>query len=280
MKHLLTQGEISRLMPDNTWGGWSGEVHLIKHENKKYVVRRCTSLKKAKYYEFLNKLFEKDGFLPKFLGRHGKDVFYEYIEGRDLRENEKMEIFEKIGEIMAKINKKIPSKENNLRFNSLIKELETGNYTKVTKAQFVRKKRGIKEVPKKQLSKIEAKKLRKKFKELKNKFGNTSSYEMVDPTPGNFRTCKNKVYLVDIEAIKDNRAKGYGISKFFLNWGNIPKRKKAFLEGYNKFNSSKFLTKDYNGFIDLNFLIIELNFQAQTGKDTKKTKERLLEIIN
>ena len=75
MKHILKKGEITILLTDDeSGGGLSKEVHLIKYEDKKYVVRRCEDLATARRYEDISKKFEKYGFLPKFLGRFGKDV--------------------------------------------------------------------------------------------------------------------------------------------------------------------------------------------------------------
>ncbi len=87
MKHILKEGEINLLLSESG-GGLSNEVHLIKHDGKNYIVRKCDSLKRARGYELISKKLERYGFLPKFLGRYGKDVLYEYVEGRDLREKD------------------------------------------------------------------------------------------------------------------------------------------------------------------------------------------------
>ncbi len=265
-------------MPDGEGGGLTGEVHLIKHDNKKYVVRKCDKLAKAIYYEHLSRIFEKNRFLPKFLGRHGKNVFYEFIEGRDLKQDEKIKIFREIGIIMAKVNGVKINKKINSEFHKLLRELETGNYGPNLKVRIARKRRKIRKTPKKQLSASETNKIRKLYKRLNKILKPKLTYEITDPTYGNFRLSKNKLYLVDIESIKI-RIKGYGISKFLSGWGKLPKRKKEFLNGYNKFHSTNFLTEEYQKFIDLNFLITSLNFQAQTGKDTKQTKDKLISLI-
>ncbi|MBI2044401.1 hypothetical protein HYT24_03490, partial [Candidatus Pacearchaeota archaeon] len=67
MKYLLTKGEISELINDSG-GGLSGEVYLVKHKDKKYILRKCKNIQRAKKYEFVSSKFEKYGFLPKFLG--------------------------------------------------------------------------------------------------------------------------------------------------------------------------------------------------------------------
>ena len=67
MKKILKEGKKSLLLPDDEGGALSGEVHLIEHENKKYVVRICSDLKKAKYYEDISKKLEKKEDYPCFL---------------------------------------------------------------------------------------------------------------------------------------------------------------------------------------------------------------------
>jgi len=67
MKKILEKGKKSLLLPDGEGGALSGEVHLIEHENKKYVVRICSDLKKAKYYEDISKKLEKKEDYPCFL---------------------------------------------------------------------------------------------------------------------------------------------------------------------------------------------------------------------
>jgi len=75
----LRKGNLKRLLPDDeeSGGGLSREVHLLKYDNEKYVLRRCRDLKTAKSYEKLSKDFENWKIFPKFLGRSGKDVLFE-----------------------------------------------------------------------------------------------------------------------------------------------------------------------------------------------------------
>lgn len=75
MKHILKKGKISLLLPEGQGGGLSGEVHLVEHVDKKYVVRRCSDILIAKEYENISKRFAKYHFLPKFLGELEK-MFY------------------------------------------------------------------------------------------------------------------------------------------------------------------------------------------------------------
>jgi hypothetical protein len=49
MKHLLEEGDITRLFSDEG-GGDTGEVHLLKHNEKKYVLRIAPNVKTANSY--------------------------------------------------------------------------------------------------------------------------------------------------------------------------------------------------------------------------------------
>lgn len=279
MKKVLKEGEIKLLLPEGVGGGLTGETHLIKHDNKKYVLRKCEAFSKARYYEHLSNKFEKYGFFPKLIERIGKNVFFEYIEGRDLKhKGEKAQYIEQIGKILGTINKfEFENKIGNL-FLRQVKECASGNYNPSLKVLAARKRRNIIKKPKKVLTDKQAKEILKKFYKFKKKLNPKIVYECTDPMPGNFRVKKDKIYLVDIESIKP-RYKGLGISKFLLEWGKTSLKKKKFIEGYKKMNSLNFFDEEYKKFIDLNFLMQRLNFQVQTGKDYKPTIEKLNQFI-
>ncbi|MBT7238087.1 hypothetical protein HN865_04495 [Candidatus Woesearchaeota archaeon] len=279
MKKILKGGKIKLLLPEGEGGGLTGETHLVEYDHQKYVLRKCETLSKSRYYEHLSKKFEKYGFFPKFLGRLGKNVFFEYIEGRDLRSNEeKTEYLFEIGKILGIINKfSFENKFENL-FNKQLKELTSGVYVPSLKVLMAREKRNIRKKPKKVLTDKQYKEILKCFKKLKKELNPKIVYECTDPMPGNFRVRKNKIYLVDIESIKP-RYKGLGMNKFILEWGKTPLKKNKFIEGYNQHSSLSYFTDEYKKFIDLNFLIQRLNFQVQTGKDYIPTVEKVLRFI-
>lgn len=279
LKKIINEGEISQLFPEGEGGGLTGETHLVKHNNQKFVLRRCESISKAKYYEHLSEKFEKFGFLPKLIGRSGKNVLFEYIEGRDLKgKGERIKYIGEIGKILGIINKfKFESKTENL-FCKQIRECVSGKYKPSLKVLIARKRRKIRKKPKKVLTEKQAKSILKLFNKIKSKLKAKIVYECTDPMPGNFRVRKNKIYLVDIESIKP-RYKGLGVSKFLLEWGKDPLKKRKFIEGYEKSNSLKFFNKEYKKFIDLTFLIQRLHFQVQTGKDYDLTLEKINRFI-
>jgi thiamine kinase-like enzyme len=280
MKHLLKEGEISLLLPEGEGGGLSGEVHLIKHRNEKYVVRRCDKLSKAKLYESLSQKFEKQGFLPRLLGRHGKDVFYEYVEGRDLTKKEKMDVFYQIGKICAQINKVKVGGSLDKRFKIQIKELETGKFKFNKKESERRKRNKVTNKPKPIFDKKKAKEIKKVYKLLKQKSRSVLTLDANDVAQGNFRIDKtDKVYFVDIEAIK-SKVRGFGIGKFYLRWGKTPAKQKAFNKGYSSVSSLKFLTTEYNDFITLSFLMQRINYGVKIhNKDFFEKELELLDQI-
>ena len=256
MKHLLEKGKISILLSDNNNAGWSGEVHLIEYKKEKYVVRRAKTLVKAKYYEKISNQLEKQGFLPKFLCRLGRDALYEYIDGRDLRKKESAAIIKQIGAISAQINKIEFKGSINLRFNTQIKETTTGIFKKINK-----KVRPL-------LSEERATVIKKLYNALRKEVNPKITLDANDISPNNFRLRNGKVYFVDVEAIKP-RIKGFGIGKAFTKWFKTPQERMEFINGYNSVSSTKFLTERYLDFIFLNFLVQELNYTCMFGKKFK-----------
>ena len=75
-----------------------------------------------------------------------------------------------------------------------------------------------------------------------------------DVYPENFRLRKEKVYFVDIEAIKP-LFRGHGIAKSFIKWFKTNKQREKFKEGYKSAASLNFLTKDYLQFLYLNYFM-------------------------
>lgn len=254
MKHLLKSGEISKLFSDKGCIGWSGEVHLIKHMGKKYVLRKSQNLKRARFYELASKKLEKYGFLPKFLGRFGKNVIFEYIEGRDLTKNEKPAVIRQLGAISAYVNKTNINGSFSSRFRRQIKECISGEFGYIKKMPI--------------LSEGQAKKVKSLYQYLKKNINTNLSWDVNDVVPENFRIRDGKVYLVDIESI-GTRVKGLGIGKAFIKWFKSFSERKIFLEGYNSASNTGFLTEKYLDFIFLNFLIQELNYTLLYGTKSK-----------
>ncbi|MCH7850545.1 MAG: hypothetical protein IH845_02775 [Nanoarchaeota archaeon] len=278
MKEMLKKGEISILLPEEGGGGLSGEVHLVTYENKKIVIRRCKTLAKAKYYEFLSKKFKKYGFLPKFLGRYGKDVAYEFLEGRDLRGKEKLWVFEEVGRIGGIINNTNINENIDLEFYKTLRELVNGNFSFKEKVAIRRKRSKIKTKPKEVFTKKEALEIKNLYKKIKKKVKPRITLDAVDFTSGNFRISNGKIYLVDIECIKPS-IQGQGISKFLKNWGKTRQRKNAFIKGYKKSNNLDLNNQEYKDLIDLRFAVQALWFKIQVARNLEGDLNTLKNLL-
>lgn len=266
MKHLLGTGKPELLMSDSGGGCLSGEAHLVRQEGQRYVVRRCDTLSRAKRYEEFSRCFGKYGFLPEFLGRSGKDVFYEYIEGRDLRKNEPLKVFEQIGKIAAHINEINAEGSVSTRFYRQVRELVTGNFAMNPKVLVKRIRVKGWRKPKPLLTEQYARRVRACFKHLERETNPTLALDANDINPTNFRLRKGKVYFVDVEAIKP-RIKGFGIGKCYLTWAKSPKKRRAFEKGYSSVSSIDFLTEEYLDFIFLNFVLQKINYAVNIFQD-------------
>lgn len=278
MNKLLKRGSVEILIPERAGGGLTGETHLLKVDNQKFVLRKCADLDKANFYKKMSGKFEKKGFFPKLIDKKGKNVLYEFIKGRDLRgKKERLDNIEEVGKILAIINKEKFKGRFSDPFETQIKELKTGKYIPSLKVKIAREKRNITAKPKKLLTEKQAKEILKYYKNKKTELKPEIVYDCGDPTPGNFRLRNGKVYLVDVDSIKP-RYKGFGISKFFLEWGKTKNKQEKFIKGYKSKNKINFLTEEYRDLIDLIFLVQRLNFQAQTGKDTKETYEKIISL--
>lgn len=277
MKKILKQGDISIIINEGG-GALTGEVHLIKYEGKKYILRKCLTLKRAKFYEEVEEKLGKYGFLPKIIKRYRKNLIYEYIEGRHLRRNECLLVFEEIGKIVGRINS-IKSNKKDTRFDENLKNLLTGRFKPNIKIRMRRKRSKIKRKPKKIIDKKEYGDLKKLHSELKKKVKVNVMWDTSDITVTNFILKGNKVYLVDVDSIKP-ALKGYGISKFFDTWAKTPQRRKAFRKGYESALSLKYMDKNYEELINLEFLIQRLNWHNHTGGDMSKDLKKLKDYVS
>lgn len=279
---LMKKSQISLLLPEDKieGGGLSGEVHLLKYKNKKYVLRKAQNLKQAKYYEFISKKLEKFGFLPKFLGRYGKNVFYEYIEGRDFRKNEVAKKFEDLRRIAAYVNSLKTNKNPERHFMLLLKQLNTGKFQttdKIERRKMLDKKFGIKRniYNKSLFSNKKTKNIKDIFVELKKDLKPETTLDVHGILPGNFRVTKNqKVYFVDIDAIKFSY-RGFGIIICFDRFGKKKDKIKFFEKGYSSVSSFDFFTEKYEDFLSIYFLISKINVACQTGKNYKDDIKKL-----
>jgi len=279
MKHALKKGKIEILLPERDGGGLTGEVHTLEYEGQKFLLRRCQSLERAEHYEEMSRRFERYGFLPKYLGRVGRDVFYEFIEGRDLRNTERLDYIREVGRIISLINSHNFEGYYTYQLDIFLGELETGRYNNLGKVAIAREKRDVRFKPGKLISSEWRKRVENKLQELRSNKEIKIVYDCTDPTPPNFRVRKGKVYLVDIDSIKPCY-KGMGVSKFFNQWGKTRGKREAFRRGYGN-KKMEFYSGEYRDFIDLNFLVKRLWFTYQVGKEGQEiTRAKIEEILD
>jgi len=248
LPQILASGKIKRLY-SSRGSGTTGEAHLAKYKNKKYLLRICPNEETAKRYINYYKKFRKYKFFPKLLEESGKYLLFKFIEGGETREdNEDKKTIYQIGKICAIINK------------------SKANYD--YKTVFLRKLKIIKE--KNILNEDKIKEIECFYKKSKAKL--KTSLDAGDVTNDNFVRGKNKkIYFVDIEAIKPN-IKGFGIAKAYSSWFKKEDEREAFEKGYNSVSSMKFFNKDYNDLCTLVFLVHRIKFKFEKGE------KRLVEI--
>ncbi len=245
MKEILKQGVISKLA-----GGDTNHTFLLQYENKKYILRKFSNEATADYYVKLCKRLYKYGFLPKVYYKSGKEVIFEYINGRDCKDEDASKVAFQIGKICGIINR-INSKDKydpDKRFFSYTKDLRKNNL----------------------LTKKEAFIVNKTYNLLKKKNKPVIKMDANDVYPQNFRIRKGKVYLVDIEAMKP-MFKGFGVAKSFIKWFKKSNKQEEVKRGYKSINPINFLTSEYLTFLYLNYLMrsiaikirlkIELNYK-------------------
>lgn len=269
MKNIILRGDIKKIIP-RAGGGLTGEVHILKRGKKKYILRRCGSVKTAKHYIKIYNKFKKYGFLPKLLGRYGNDVVFEYVEGRHLRKGDPLKYFEEIGRIAARVNKHKARYDYKKVFYQQLKEVETGKYKNTSPKVLERRRRNKEEIrPKKVFIKKEVEDIRKTFNLLDKKCSPKTVWDANDFGASNFIIDKKgKVFFVDIEGIKP-KVKGFAIGKGILHLAKKKSQKKALIRGYSSVLSNKFLTDEYIDFLFLSFLMQKINYRFKIYKSSE-----------
>ena len=275
MKFDLKRGIFTPIIP-KSGGGLSMETYLWENDKNKYIVRRCKSEEKAKFYEIISEKLSKYKLIPKLIKRNGVDVIYEYIDGRDLRKKEKLDIFKQVGEICAKINnvKILRDEEINIFFDKQLKELETGNYKKFTFEEMAekRKRRPNERHDIRRIKSLITSDEKDEIKRINNSLIRTTKatvcLDAVDVSPANFRLSNNKIYFVDIGGIKIT-IKGIGLAKGLWGWAQTERQRSSILEGYFS-NTKEICSEEFLDLIKLHYLIQSLHDRVKLGRDYKR----------
>ncbi len=260
MKQFLNGSEISQLFPDEDEGGLTKEAHLVKKAGKKYVLRICKDMKTANLYELYSKKFKKYGFLPELLDKKGRRLIYEYIPGRDARKKDALKVAYSVGKIVGRISETYIPGQKPINFDE----------------RFYHELRYL--IRKKAIDREKAVQIKKKYENIRKKVHLKNTFELVDPSPDNFRIYKGKVYLVDINAIQLD-LKGRSFSKTFMKWFITKKQREEFKKGYNSVSSMKFLTKDYLELVYLYHLVKNIAFKLRGRRDYSHQFNRLTKLL-
>jgi len=262
MKEILEKGEIKRIIP-RAGGGLTGEVHLLKYQGKKFILRRCNTLEKAKQYVTIYKKFKQYGFLPKLLGRYGKDVLFEFIPGRYVRKNDSLTVYAQLGRMAAQINQYSATYNYKKVFYKQLQEIITGKYELDIKVLDRRRRNKVDIKPKRVFTANESKRIKSAFTSLEKKCKPQTAIDANDYGKTNFIIGKNhKVYFVDIEAIRP-KIKGFGIAKAMMQLIKKENQQQAFMKGYEEILPTTFLTEAYKDFLDLSFLMQKINYMSK-----------------
>jgi len=260
MKKILREGVIEILNSDSGEGGMSKKVHLLKHNGKGYVLRICKDKKTAIMYSKNLKKYEKERFLPKLIEISGKKILLEYIEGRDCKKKDALRVAYQVGKIIGTINR---TKGKNLKIKDIDQKFRN-SLTKIKNNKVINTKT--------------SKEILQRYYELRKNIKIQISLDCDDIVPSNFRISKGKVYLVDIEMIKEN-IRSRGIAKAFLRWFGTGKQREKLMKGYNSVNSSLFLTEEYLQLLYLYFLVTNMKIKIYDGLSTKGNKKRLKSFL-
>ncbi|MFA5856330.1 MAG: hypothetical protein WC867_03165 [Candidatus Pacearchaeota archaeon] len=248
IKEILEFGEVKLLECPKGGGGMTKEVHLAILDNQKYILRRCNSSENLERYKKYSLALSNSGIIPTMYEIDGRDILYEFIEGRDLSYEDKNQA-RKIGRMQAIVNQ-IP--------NDIVKDVDGSFFNGA-----------IYLVENKVISEEE-------FKTACHRYANYRPEkieivsELTDSIPRNFRMDNNcDTYLVDIDAIW-HLTKGRGFAKAYLKWFTCPDSRKEFLEGYKEVADPSFFTDEYKQFLYLSFIVAKMHDWHKRGTNYEK----------
>lgn len=249
-RKILRIIKVNSLLGTNSVSGNTFQV--IGSDKKIYKLHYANKLSEAKQIE--NNVLLFPHIFPKFYGREGRYLLFDWIEGRMLtKEDKDLSIYKKLGELCADVHNANQSggQEVDIYF---LKRLKT--------------------IPEKILSQTEKVKIIEKYTELKEKFNLDIVLEINDIHAKNFMIDKNQnIYLVD-EGGVNHVLKGLGFAKAFLSWFNEEQRT-AFWEGYTAKHEGDYFDKDYETFVTIVECVRAISFRAKTGKEEKSFKLEL-----
>jgi hypothetical protein len=239
-------------------GAISGESFLVIDEhNKKYKLRLCSTTKQAKRIERNVKILPHA--FPKFFGRDGNYVLFEWVEG---------ELFYDV------LSKPIPD-EVYYQMGKLVgeaHELNDINTSKSADSFFESMIKNIIDVKQVEQSLID--KITRRYEELRDKLKIDIVLEINDIHPRNFiiknrsNPNKTKIYFVDEDGF-GHKIKGLGLAKPFFIEGLIKtnKQRNSFWKGYKEHHSNDYFDKDYQTFVTFVQIVRSMAARSKNNKD-------------
>jgi thiamine kinase-like enzyme len=224
-------------------GGDTGESYKIVTDKGTFKIRECRSLRRAKEIE---KFAGQASFLlPKFYGRFGNVLVFEFIRGRRLGKEEPMQTYYQLGKLHGRLNK-ISAKPRRI-WSRVLKYIDYCVSSKLIGEEF-------------------ASKLKKNFLRLKRKLQFKYVLDFTDFHPWNFmKNDSGRLYFVDEDGLIEN-VKGYGLAKpFNRRWFRKSKNREEFVKGYNSVNDFSYFTEDYELFVNIYFNVVKLARQHKKG---------------
>jgi hypothetical protein len=259
--NILSIVKVKSLIGEGAISGDSFQV--TSNNDRKFKLRLCSSIKQAKRIE-KNVNLLPDSF-PKFYGRRGKFVLFEWINGKSIYD----------------LGKSIPPNLSYL-MGKLIGEAHSLN--KISNKNPDTFILGLVERIKKYeaLNKTYLKKIMKCYDLLRKKVKLQRVLEFHDLNPRNFmykgrKDSKNcKLYFVDEDGI-GYKIKGIGLAKPLLIEKIIKTeaQKKAFWKGYGEFSQSNYFNHDYQNFLILVQLVRSIAAQSNNERNILKLKKKL-----
>lgn len=203
-------------------------------------------------------------FFPKFYGRDGNYLMFDFLQGRTLIENENLNIIYKMGRMCGEMNKYKFS--NNYAINSAKNDYDELSRKKI---KFFLKEKIITSMDYQRILRI--------YEKLKQGIEYDIVLDIYDISPTNFMIdSENKLYCID-EKTLSYFIKGFSFIRPFLYWFS-KEQKKHFLNGYDSVNSSEFFHKDYERFVTLVYYVVKAFYKFKTGRDYSSELKGLIEL--
>ncbi|NQU79214.1 hypothetical protein HQ545_05605 [Candidatus Woesearchaeota archaeon] len=236
--------EIESLLSSSAWSGTAYKV--TAKDGKKYKLRYFKRLRTA--WSIEKSAREHPDVFPKFYGREGRYLLFEWIEGPELSKLS-LKTCKELGRICGEVHEvaeELPASKGRKIFAGYVKKLKPF------------------------LDKKTLDKLMELYDEKISKIDCVVVKEISDMHSGNFKynPKTKRLVMIDDEGIT-HRIKGVGMYKAFIKWMKA-KEKKAFLEGYNETHSSEYVTDEYHDFLTFWVIVKDLQNKSIMGVDHTK----------